>query len=255
METLPEAPVAQRLREEPQLTLADHLEELRRRLGISLAAFLAAAVFGLTQAERLIDWLQRPAELWLGRLVFLSPLEPLQAQLRVAALAGVLLAMPVWLWQLWMFIRPGLKPAERWLGLTVAVWGSVQFTLGVACAYALLLPATLRVLLDLGARSLEPAVSVERYIAFTTSVLWWTGMAFELPVVLWGLSRVGVVTAEWLRQQRPYALLVLVIIAAIVTPTTDPVSLALLAVPLALLYELSVLLTAAAQRPKPRGGN
>jgi sec-independent protein translocase protein TatC len=228
--------------------LADHLEELRRRLGISLAAFLVAAGVGLTQTERLIEWLQRPADAWLGRLVFLSPLEPLQAHLRVAALAGVLAAMPVWLWQLWAFIRPGLKPAERRLGIAVVGWGTAQFALGVACAYALLLPAALRVLLGLGARSLEPAVSVSRYLAFTTSVLWWTGIAFELPVVLWALSRAGIVTSEWLRQQRPYALLVLVIIAALVTPTTDPVNLALLAVPLALLYELSVLLTRKTER-------
>jgi sec-independent protein translocase protein TatC len=252
-ETLPRATTTpQPVPAEAQLTLADHLEELRRRLGIGLAAFLAAAVLGMTQADRLIEWLQRPADGALGRLVFLSPLEPLQAQLRVAALAGVLLAMPVWLWQLWAFIRPGLKPSERRLGVTVVAWGTAQFALGAASAYWLLLPATLRVVLDLAARSLEPAVSVGRYVAFATSMLWWTGIAFELPVVLWALSRVGVVTPEWLRQQRPYAFLVLVIVAALVTPTTDPVSLLLLAVPLALLYELSVLLTAAGQRSTRR---
>ena len=235
---------------ERQLTLADHLEELRRRLGLSLVAVLVGAGIGLTQAERLIEWLQRPADGLLGRLVFFSPVEPLQAYLTVGVLAGTLLAMPVVLWQVWAFVRPGLQAPERRLGLVFVGWGSVQFLLGGACAYFLLLPAALRFLLGLGSRYLEPAVSVSRYLSFVTTLLWWSGVVFELPVVLWVLGRVGVVTTEWLRQQRPYAILVLVIIAALVTPTTDPVNLALLAIPLAGLYELSIILVAATDKTR-----
>ena len=235
---------------EPRLTLADHLEELRRRLGVSLAAVLLGSGIGLTQAERLIGWLQRPAEGLLGRLVFFSPVEPLQAHLTVGVLAGMLLAMPVVLWQAWAFVRPGLQASERRLGLAFVGWGSAQFLLGAACAYYLLLPAALRFLLGIGSWYLEPAVSVGRYLSFVTTVMWWSGVAFELPVVLWVLGRAGVVTAEWLRQQRPYAILVLVIIAALVTPTTDPVNLALLAVPLAGLYELSIVLVAATDQTR-----
>jgi len=235
---------------EPRLTLADHLEELRRRLGLSLAVVLVGAGIGLTQAERLIGWLKRPADGLLGRLVFFSPIEPLQAYLTVGVLAGTLLAMPVVLWQAWAFVRPGLHAPERRLGLAFVGWGSAQFLLGSACAYYLLLPAALRFLLGIGSRYLEPAVSVSRYLSFVTTLMWWSGVAFELPVVLWVLGRVGVVTVAWLRQQRSYAILVLVILAALVTPTTDPVNLALLAVPLVGLYELSIILVAATDKTR-----
>ena len=235
--------------EEPRLTLTGHLEELRRRLAISLAAVLLGAGMGLTQAERLIDWLQRPAGGLLGRLVFFSPLEPLEAYLRVGVLAGVLLAMPIMLWQVWAFVRAGLTERERRLGVVFVAWGSAQFLLGVAAAYTLFLPAALRFLLSIGSWYLEPAVSVGRYLAFVTTILWWSGVVFELPVVLWLLAAAGVVTVAWLRQQRPYALLILVIIAAVVTPTTDPVNLVLLAG----LYELSIALIALTGRPRRAG--
>jgi sec-independent protein translocase protein TatC len=236
--------------EPPRQTLAAHLGELRRRLGISLAAVLMAALLGLAYAEQCIAWLQRPAGERLGRLVFLSPLEPLQAHLSVGFLAGVLAAMPVVLWQAWAFIRPGLTGRERRLGVVFVVWGSLQFLLGAACAYVFLLPAALQFLTGIGAWYLQPAVSVGRYVAFATAMMWWSGIAFELPVLLWVLAQLGVVTAAWLRQQRPYAMLVLVILAALLTPTTDPVNLALLAVPLAGLYELSIWLVTLTERSR-----
>lgn len=250
-DTLDVMPVSSAARAgESTLTLADHLEELRRRLAISLAAVLVGSGLGLTQAERLIDWLQRPADGLLGRLVFLSPLEPLEVHLTVGVLAGVALAMPVVLWQIWAFVRAGLTSRERRLGTVFIGWGSAQFLLGAACAYFLFLPASLRFLLGIGSRFLEPAVSVGRYLSFVTTVMWWSGLLFELPVVLWVLAKVGVVTVAWLRQQRPYALLILVIIAAVATPTTDPVNLALLAGPLAGLYELSIVLVALTTGPR-----
>ncbi len=224
-------------------TLAEHLEELRRRLGISLAALLIAVGIAWTQVDRIVEWVQQPAAGRLAHFAYFSPAEPLVAYLKVSVLAGLLLAMPVILWQVWGFIRTGLTPKERIWGQLLVGWGSLQFAAGVAFAYLVLLPLSLHMLLAIGEGRLIPVISIDRYLSFVTSMAFWCGLAFELPVVLYVLSRVGIVTAEWLRQQRAYAVLALVIIAAVVTPTTDPVSLLLMAVPLIVLYEISILVT------------
>ncbi len=235
------------------LTLAGHLDELRRRLGISLAAFLLATAVSWTQGDRLIAWLQDPAGFRLPRFAYFSPTEPLLAYLKVAMLSGCILAMPVLLWQAWAFIQSGLQPQERREGLLFIWWGSAQFLAGAAFAYFWLLPASLKILLGIGRDLLEPMISVDRYLGFVTALVFWCGLIFELPVVLVLLAKAGVVTPEWLRQQRPYAILVLFIVSAVVTPTTDPVSLFLMAVPLLVLYELSILVTRLAM-PSPSGG-
>ena len=236
----------------PRLTLAGHLEELRRRLGLSLLALLAATGVSFLRAGDIVRWLQRPVQGLIPRFAFFTPTEPLAAYLKVAGLAGLVLAMPVILSQVWGFVRSGLTPRERVSALLFAGWGSLQFAAGTLFAYFVLLPVSLRVLLRVGDGDLLPMISIDRYVSFVTTVLFWSGLTFELPVLVWALARVGIVTPEWLRQQRPYAILVLVIIAAVVTPTTDPVNLLLMALPLVLLYECSILLSRfAATRSSP----
>lgn len=224
-------------------TLATHLEELRRRLGVSLLAFLAATGVAASQTDLLIAWLRAPAGDALPLFAFFSPTEALLAHVKVAVLGGLLLSVPCILWQAWLFIRRGLTTRERSQGLVFVGWTTALFLAGAAFAYAVLLPVSLRFLLSIGHAYLEPVISIDRYVSFVTSMIFWSGAAFELPAVLVLLSRLGIVTSEWLRQQRPYAILIIVVLAAIATPTTDMVSLLLLAVPLAALYEASVWLT------------
>lgn len=233
---------------ERSFSLTEHLEELRRRLGISLAALLVTSSVSFMSVERLIAWLRRPAGELIPRFAFFSPTEALVAYLKVAVLGGVLVAMPIWLWQLWAFIRPALKPRERAAGFAFVGWGSALFLGGACFAYAVLLPVALRVLLGVGSGTLEPVISIDRYLSFVTTMIVWCGLMFELPAVLFLLAKAGIVTPEWLRQQRPYAILVLVIIAAVVTPTTDVLSLLLMTIPLLVLYEVSILMTRLAMR-------
>ena len=237
--------------EQKSMSLADHLEELRRRLGLCLLAVLAATGASLVRISDLIAWLRQPAGAQLPAFAYFSPAEPLGAYLKVAALAGLALAMPVILWQAWAFVRGGLTPAERRWGL-VFIWsGSGLFVAGLAFAYAVLLPMSLRVLLGIGAGTLQPMISIDRYLSFVVSLAFWCGVVFELPALLFLLAKLGIVTPEWLRQQRPYAILVMVVLAAIMTPTTDAVSLLLMAVPMVLLYEVSILVVRVAFRPRP----
>ncbi len=236
---------------ERKLTLAEHLEELRRRLGICLLALVAAVAISATQVERLIQWISKPAEPYLFHFAYFTPTEPLLAYLKVSLLAGLILAMPVFLAQVWGFVRPGLTPSERRLGGWFIGWGSAQFAAGAAFAYFLVLPLALRMLLGIGSSFLEPVISIDRYLSFALGLLGWCGVSFELPVVLYLLARMNIVTSEWLRQQRSYAILVLVIAAALLTPTTDPISLLLTSAPMWALYELSILLTRVAIRRRP----
>ena len=233
---------------QPALTLAEHLEEIRRRLGISFLAVLAGIGASVTQMERLLRWLLEPARPHVLRLAFFSPAEPLMAYFKVATLAGLVLAMPVLLAQVWGFVRAGLTNPERRWGLAFIWSGSALFLCGAAFAYYGLLPLSLKFLLGLAGQTLEPVISLQAYLSFVTTLTFWCGLLFELPAVLFLLAKIGIVTPEWLRQQRPYAILVLVIIAAVVTPTTDVASLTLLTVPLIVLYEVSIILTRLAMR-------
>jgi len=243
--TTSQAPIQDIPRETPpgSSTFLEHLGELRRRLGICLAALVVAIGVTATQVHGVIDWLRRPADGLLNRFAFFSPTEPLMAYMKVACLGGVLLAMPLILWQFWGFVRTGLTRRERSYGLAFVWWGTLLFAGGLAFAYYLLLPVSLRFLLGIGQGAFEPVISIETYLSFVTTILFWCGLVFELPIVLVLLVNVGIVTPEWLRQQRPYAILVLVILAAIITPTTDAVNLLLMTVPLLVLYELSIWLT------------
>ncbi len=148
----------------PRLSVAGHLEELRRRLAICLLALMATIGISLTQVNRIVPWLQRPVHGLISRFAFFSPTEPLVAYVKVAVLAGFLLAMPIILGQLWGFVRLGLTRQERAAGVAFIGWGSALFIAGVAFAYYALLPASLRFLLGIGTAYFEPMISIDAYL-------------------------------------------------------------------------------------------
>ena len=232
----------------PRLAVAEHLAEIRRRLAICLLTLVISAGLGFRWAGELLAWLKRPAGALLPHLAFFSPAEGMVAYLKLAVAFGLVAASPVILYQAWAFVRPGLTRRERAAVLAGIWWGGLLFVVGAAVGYRVLLPVFLKVLLSVGTDQLTPVISVSRYVSFALGVIVWCGALCELPVVIAMLSRLGLVTPAALRRRRAMALVAVLIIAALITPTTDAISLLLMAAPLVLLYELSILIARASAR-------
>lgn len=218
--------------------LVDHLVELRRRVLVVGATFLVAFAVCYWQIDRLFDWLSAPLDdRW--PVQTLGVTEPFFTSLSVAAQASFVVVTPVLAWQVWRFVRPAVNPdARRTIGALLLV-APMLFTSGVAFCYFLVLGPAVRVLLGLGPSDLEVVVRASDYYSFVTMTLLAVGAAFCFPLVLLGLARIGLITAERLRSHRKFALVGLVVLAALL-PTVDPVSLAIEVVPLIALYELSI---------------
>lgn len=225
---------------ERRLTLIDHLEELRQRLWKCLAIIAVATALCFTQAGALLAWLKAPAGEALEHLAFFGPADALMAHLKIAVTGGIVLSLPFLLHQTWAFIRPALTARERTVGASFVGWGSVLFVCGAAFAYGVMLPGVLRFLLTFGTPALEPIISVNRYVGFVTTMLLVSGAAFELPLVIFLLARLSIVTPRQLRRQWRVAYLVIAIGAALLTPSPDVATMLLLTVPLLALYEISI---------------
>lgn len=231
------------------MTLVEHLEELRVRLLVSLAALAVATVICWFFVDRILNALVRPV----GRVVFLAPTEAFFVRVKVAALAGVFLSLPVVLFQLWRFVSVGLTPTERKYTLSLLPASLALFVGGAAFAFFTILPIGVRFLLSYQTPSLVPMISISAYTSFATAFVLAFGLVFQLPIVILFLARIGVVTPATLAAGRRYALLAIVIASAVLTPGTDVFSQVLMAVPTYLLYEASIWL-ARLVAPKPVTG-
>lgn len=218
------------------MTLIQHLEELRVRLLIALAAFVAGTVVSWLFVDRILAALIDPV----GLVVFLAPTEAFYVRLRVAALAGVFLSFPVVLFQVWRFISVGLTTTERRYALSLLPASLLLFTGGAAFAFFAILPVGVRFLLSYQTPELVPMISINAYTSFATAFVLAFGLVFQLPVVVLLLARLGIVTPASLAAGRRYALLAIVVAAAVLTPGTDIFSQVLMAAPTYLLYEASI---------------
>ncbi len=220
--------------------LLEHLEELRERLIKSAVALIVAIFLSLFFAGRLLKILISP----MGELkpIFLRPTEMIITYLRVAFIAGIALAMPVIVYQMVRFILPALYPHERRYLYWLIPAASFSFLAGLAFAYFVMLPFAVKYLLTFGGDVARAQWTIGEYIDFVSKFLFWIGMTFELPLVIYFLSRLGLVSPQWLSRNRKYAIVVIAIIAAVITPTPDPFNMSLVMIPLLLLYEVGVLL-------------
>jgi sec-independent protein translocase protein TatC len=232
---------------EAQMTLMQHLTELRDRLVKASIALLVATAISFIFASRLVDILTIPVG---GRemLQSIEVTENIGIFMRVSLISGVVLAMPVIVYQLIRFIVPGLTREERRYLWIVVPSASLLFLIGVAFAYFVMLRAALPFLLSF--LDIPTAPRPKSYFGFVARLMFWIGVSFQTPLILAFLARLGVITPETLKKNRKYAIVVIALIAAAITPTVDPVNMMLVMVPLFLLYELGVFLSRLTYRPR-----
>lgn len=241
-----------------EMSLLEHLEELRSRLFKVSAAVVLGTVVGYVVFPWLFDLLISPYCSVFQDIprdecgvIATEPLEPFSVRIKVAMLVGLFLGGPVVFWQLWRFIVPGLTERERRYAAPFVFTSQLLFACGIAFAW-FILPNALAVLVSLGGPDIEPLLTSRAYVSFvlTTSVAF--GIVFLLPVVLTFLSLVGVLSSTTMRTARPYAVVAIAVVAAMVTPTTDPVTMLLMMAPMVIFYEISVLLARLFERRRAR---
>ena len=240
----------------PEQTFLQHLGELRRRVFICVVAVLVGSAASFVFFEQLIEILVQPArDLNLGNggdLIYTEVTELLTTAIKVSFVAGLVLASPVILYQAVMFVAPGLTGREkRYLfGFMPAVISA--FAGGVAFAYFVLTPPALHFLLTFGGDVAVPLIRVSNIINLMIRLLFWMGLAFETPLVMYLLAQLGIVSAQSLSRFRRYWVVVAFVLAAIITPTVDPFNQALVAGPLLVLYEVGILLARVAGRSRSK---
>jgi sec-independent protein translocase protein TatC len=231
--------------DEGRMTLIEHLTELRNRLiksviavGIGMVAvfFLYDAVF-----DFLIDPYCEISPDGECQLLQTDPLEGFSVRLKIAGYGGIALAMPVLLWQIWRFVTPGLYPHEKRYAVPFVVSALILFVLGAGLAYYTL-PKALDFLADIGGDNLDQFYSPSKYFTLITYMMLAFGIGFEFPILLVFLQLAGIVDAETLKRGRRFAIVGIVVLVAVITPSGDPYSLLILSVPMYLFYEISIII-------------
>ena len=230
---------------EGQKTILEHLEELRTRLIRALLALAAGTALSFAFTTQVLRLLIAPAGI---KPVFLRPTEMFVTYFQVAMLTGVILAMPVIVYQLVRFVWPGLQVSERNYLIFIVPAATVSFVAGLAFSYYVLLPYALRYLVSFGGDLVTAEWAISEYITFITTLLFWSGVIFETPLIIFFLARLHLVTPQFLSKNRRYAIIIIAVIAAVITPTPDPFNMGLVMVPLLIMYELGILLAKLAYR-------
>lgn len=225
---------------EDKQTIIEHLEALRKAILISVIAIIVAAVICFTYNEQILSFIISPLRGLNEKLVVTGVTEAFFVKLKLAFLAGFVVAFPVIVISLWGFIKPALYPSERKYLYILFPITILLFTVGVVFAYFGVLPLILKFFIFIAGENLETMFKVDQYVSFIMAFTIPFGLVFELPVVVFFLAKMGWITHEALARNRKYALLVIFILAAALTPGPDPISQCMMGIPMYLLYVLSI---------------
>ena len=232
-----------------EMSFFDHLEELRLRIGLAVLGLVIGCIIAGAFVDQLMTWvLLKPAASVNMELQNLRPFGQAFLYFKVVIMAGLIISMPYTLYQLWKFIAPGLYEKERrWAG-KITIYTSFCFLVGVAFAYWIMIPVMLSFTASFGSNLIKNSIDVTEYFSFITTTLLSAGLIFELPMIAYILSKIGIISPEMLRKYRRHSIVVILILAAALTPSTDPVSQLVFAAPLMVLYEISILVTVFARK-------
>ena len=231
------------------MTLREHLDELRKRLMFSVIFLVIAVVVAFMFRNFLLELILAPGYGDSGdRPIATEVLETVSVIFKVTLMAAFVVSLPVILYQIIMFISPGLTGRERAYLFIMLPAVLLAFAGGTAFAYFVLFPPAFEFLSEFGVEHVDPEIRISSYVSVIVSLMFWMGVVFQIPIVLFTLARFGIVTPRFLARFRRYAIVLAFVAAAIITPTFDPVNQVLVAVPIIILYEIGIVLARLGQR-------
>ncbi|MFC1939600.1 twin-arginine translocase subunit TatC [Chloroflexota bacterium] len=234
---------------EKKLSVLEHLSELRKRLIRSLIAVAITSILSFIFAPQIFEILKGPAGDF--NPIFIEMTEMIGTYMRVSLVSGIMLAMPYLTYELIMFISPALTRREKRYVYLILPWIALMFAGGIIFGYFILIPPATRFLITFGSDIATPQIKIGNYISVVTRLLLAIGLVFEMPVLTTFLARIGIITPKWLSDKRKVAIIFAFILAAIITPTFDPINQSIVAIPLVVLYEMSIWLAKLVHRRKP----
>lgn len=234
-----------------EMSFWEHLEELRWRLIKSAAAILIMSIGAFFFSDWMLEILTRPID----KIYFIGIGEAFSVRIKLSLFAGLVLALPVLFYQAWKFVVPGLYASEVKMVVPVVVFATLFFVAGAAFCFFLVMPVGIEFLMSYATDKLQPMIQVSKYISF---VGWMTisfGVVFEMPIISYFLGRVGIINSRMLRRGRRIAIISILLVAAIATPSPDIFSQLMLAVPLYGLYEISIIIVRMSGRAESRSSD
>ena len=238
------------------LPLKSHLLELRRRLTYSAISVATTTAISFVFHRQILKFLMGPAkqfeEIPIGGPVYTTLTEFISIAFKTSLLVGLFASLPLVLYQVVRFVSPGLNRTERRYLYILMPATLLAFMAGAAFGYYVMFPPMIRFLLNFGSDIATPMIGIGNYINLILTLTFWLGIIFEMPVVIFFLAKIGLVTSEFLGRQRRYAIVVAFILGALITPTFDPINQSMVAIPIIALYELSIWLAKLAARGRRR---
>ena len=231
-------------KEEKEMTFLEHIEELRWRIIYSLIGVGIGALICWIFVDYLVDdVLLLPASRVGLHLQNLKPFGQLMLYFEVAMVGGLILSLPNVFYQLWKFISPALRKNERRYISAIVAFSTLCFLLGIVFAYFIMLPYSLKFVSQFGSKNITNDFAIDEYMTIILSIMLGAGLVFELPMISFFLTKLGILTPQFMRKDRRHAIVIIFIAAAFLSPGTDPVSQIILAVPLIVLYEISIIIS------------